>query len=735
MGDVYRARDPRLCREVAIKTIAPQLAGEPDALARFQREARAIAALSDPNILAIHDIGEHEGVWFLVTELLEGETLRDRLSRETLPWRKAVDIAIEVAEGLSGAHARGIVHRDLKPENLFVTRNGRVKILDFGLARQIPVVASGNDTASLTLSPPTASGIILGTVGYMSPEQIQGKAPDARSDIFSLGCVLHELLAGQRPFHGDTPAETMAAILKDTPSAPSACGAPIPAELDRIVAHCLEKNRDERFESARDLAFALRAVSGGAATAVAVEGARSGSPSVAVLPFLNLSADPENEFFTDGITEDVIAHLSKIRSLKVISRTSVMLFKKSEQSMREIGATLGAATILEGSVRRAGNRVRIVAQLIDARTDEHLWTDTYDRELTDIFSIQTDVALKIAAALRVELSSNERTRIQRKPTHDLEAYQLHLQGRHCFSKYTEAGIRQGIAYFEQAIAADPAFALAHVALARAFAEIGAGLHSHALEPGLAFVRAKEAAAKALALDDGLGDAHGVVALLAFVCDYDWVGAEREFQIALELSPGSADIYDYYGWLCSALERYDDAIRLVKRARELDPLAHRSDLASELLRAGRYPEALELAARIIEFDPGFPRGHSIWGWAQIKMGHNAEGVAALERAVGHDPNGTLFQAQLGQAYAMTGKVEEAREVLARLHLLARQRFVSPYLFAYVHTGLGEDDQAMDWLERAYEQRAGPVYGIKGSFLFRSLRTHPRFTALLKKMNLA
>ena len=259
--------------------------------------------------------------------------------------------------------------------------------------------------------------------------------------------------------------------------------------------------------------------------------------------------------------------------------------------------------------------------------------------------------------------------------------------------------------------------------------------SYAVEPGVAFARAKEAIAKALALDDGLGDAHGVVALLAFVCDYDWAGAEKEFQLALELSPGSADIHDHYGWLCSALERYDDAIRLVKRARELDPLAHRSDLASELLRAGRYAEALELAARIIEFDPGFPRGHSIWGWAQIKLGQDAQGLAALERAVGLDPDGTLFQAQLGQAYAMTGKVEEARDVLRKLHALAQERFVSPYLFAYVYTGLGEDEQAMDWLERAFEQRAGPVYGIKGSFLFRSLRTHPRFTALLKKMNLA
>ena len=418
MGEVYRARDPRLDRDVAVKTIAPNLAGDADALARFQREARAIAALSHPNILAIYDIGSHDGVWYLVTELLQGETLGRRLTRGRLPWKKAVEFAALVADGLAAAHAHGVVHRDLKPENIFVTADDRIKILDFGLAKQASADEGSAD--AVTRSSPTEPGSILGTIGYMSPEQVQGLVPDARSDIFALGCVLHEMLSGRRLFQRSSTAETIAAILKDPAPASADSSAGVPGELDRILMRCLEKDRARRFQSAQDLAFALGTLATGPVPVRAV--APPSRASVAVLPFLNLSADPDNEFFADGITEDVIAHLSKVRSIKVISRTSVMKFKKRDQSLREIGEQLGAATVLEGSVRRAGNRVRIVAQLIDRDSDEHLWAETYDRDLTDIFAIQTDVALQIASALRAELSVDERRRIRRQPTNDIHAY-------------------------------------------------------------------------------------------------------------------------------------------------------------------------------------------------------------------------------------------------------------------------------------------------------------------------
>jgi serine/threonine protein kinase/Tfp pilus assembly protein PilF len=730
MGEVYRARDDRLGRDVAIKTISPRMAVGPDALTRFEREGRAIAAMSHPNILTIHDVGREGETSYIVTELLEGKTLRHRLAQPDLSWRVAVEIATAVAAGLAAAHAHGIIHRDLKPENIFLTDDGRVKILDFGLALSQP---SGT---AVTLNGPasgerlTVAGAMVGTMGYTSPEQVTGGPLDARTDIFSLGCVLYEMLTGRHPFRRATAAETVTAVLGETPSWPSGHRAPLPAGLDRVILRCLEKNRDARFGSAAELKSALGAISGSGAAM----GGRPAQPSVAVLPFLSLSSDPDNDYFADGITEDVIAHLAKVRSLKVISRTSVMRFKKREGGLREIGSALGAGTIVDGSVRRAGNRVRIVAQLIDATTDEHLWVETYDRDMTDIFTIQTDVALKIVAALQAELSANERARIGRPPTADLEAYQLYLQGRQCFTKFNPEGYRQSIARYEAAIAKDPNFALAHTALAHTYTHLGIeGVVGW--EPELVYRRAKDAIAKALALDDSLGEAHGIAGLLRFVCDFDWVGAEKELRLALDLAPGSADVYDHYGWLCSSLCRYEDAVQAVRRARELDPLAHRTDVASELMRAGRYEEALEEALRVVEVDPGATRGHSVLGWAHLKLGHVAEALAALERAATLSPEVTMFRAQLGQAYAMTGATGKARIVLGELERLAGEQYVSPYHFAYVYTGLGEHDAAIDCLEHAFAQRAGAIYGIKGSFLFVDLREHPRFLALLRKMNLA
>ena len=498
----------------------------------------------------------------------------------------------------------------------------------------------------------------------------------------------------------------------------------MPANVEAAIVKALAKVPADRFGSARAFAEALTR------PAAAV----SGLPSVAVLPFLNLSADPENEFFADGITEDVIAQLTKIRSLKVISRTSVMPFKKREQSLREIGARLEVATLLDGSVRRAGDRVRIVAQLIDASTDQHLWAETYDRQLTDIFAIQTDVALQIAAALRAELSSDERTRIRRKPTNDVQAYQLYLQGRHCYSRYTEESMQKGIEYFRQAIDADPDYALAYVGVALAYAELAAGQGGGALKPDEAYLKATEAVTKALALDEGLGEAHSVLALLKCVHDFDWIGAEAEFKLALELSPGSADIYDHYGWLCAALQRYDEAVRLVKRAQELDPLMHRSDVASTLLRAGRPEEALDAALRSIDFEPDYARGRSTLGWAYLKNGMVSEGLIELEQSVALSPHNSMYLAQLGQAYGLSGRLDDARKVRRQLEEESQRRYVSPYHMAYVYTGLGEPDRAMDYLERAFHERAGSVYGIRGSFLFTTLHSHPRFIALLRKMNL-
>ena len=464
---------------------------------------------------------------------------------------------------------------------------------------------------------------------------------------------------------------------------------------------------------------------------VATGVAKTQSPSVAVLPFLNLGSDPETDYFADGITDDVIAHLSKIRALNVISRTSVMPFKARQRSVREIGTALGATAVLDGSVRYSGDRVRVVAKLVDVRSDRHLWAETYDRQLTDIFAIQTDVALQIAEALHAELSRDERARVAKGPTTDIRAYQLYQRGREWYIKYTHESFERAIEFFDRAIARDPGFALALANKATAYAELA---EEGAMPPEIAYRRAMDAAATALRLDPELAAAHCTMAFLKGVSEFDWAGAEAGFKRAIELSPSAADTYDLYGRLCAALARYDDAIALQTRAHDLDPLAHRLDRVTTLLRAGRFDEAVVAAEEAVEFEPTYERARATLGWAYFLSGRQAEGLEHLKAAVSLTATSTMWLGQLGQAYAMAGNAKRAREILLELEQGAQTRYVSPYHFAYVYTGLGEHDKAMDLLERAVAERTGPAYSIKGSFLLSALHQNPRFQALLRKMGL-
>ncbi len=715
MATVYLADDLRHHRKVAIKVLRPELAAAlgPE---RFVQEIGIAARLNHPYILALYESGEAAGSLFYVMPYIKGESLRHRLRREAqLPVEEALAIARQVAAALDYAHAQNLVHRDIKPENILL-HEGAAMLADFGIA----LVASLAPAERLT-----TLGLAVGTPHYMSPEQAAGESRlDARSDLYSLGCVLYELLAGEPPYTGATAQAVIAKRFTEPVPTVRRVRPAVPPPVEQALQKALAQVPADRFSSCGAFVEAL--------SRPAVPEARM--PSVAVLPFLNLSPDPDNEFFADGIMEDVITQLSKIRSLKVISRASAMRFKGRDRNLPEVAAALGVATVLDGSVRRAGDRVRIVANLIDATTDRQLWGETYDRQLTDYFAIQTDVALQIVAALQAELSHAERSRIHREPTTSVQAHQRYLQGRFWYTRYTEDGIEKGLEYFRQAVAADPGYALAHTAIAFAYAEIVAGQGGLPLKPEVAYQRARESIARALELDPDLGEAHSVLGLLKMTHDFDWAGAEAEFKLALELSPGAADIYDHYGWLCAALERYDEALAMVQRAQELDPLVHRSDVASTLLRAGRYEEALEAARRSIEFDGDHIRGRATMAWACIKTGRAEEGLPHLEYAVQLDPGNTLFLGQLGQGYAMCGREPDARKVLQQLEQLSAERYVSPYHMAYVYTGLGETDRAMDCLERVYAERAGNVYGIKGSFLFTSLKAHPRFQALLAKVNL-
>lgn len=715
MARVYEALDTRHHRKVAVKVLRPELTVEVGA-ERFLREINTSAGLRHPHIVPLFDSGEAAGFLFYVMPLVEGESLRSRMDRERqLPVEDALRIAREVAGALGYAHERGVVHRDIKPENVLLEK-GHAIVVDFGIARAMGSVGTTGRQAL------TGPGLALGTPQYMSPEQATGESElDGRSDLYSLACVLFEMLAGRPPFEGSNFAQLCYQHLMETPPAISRFRPAVPAGVAAALERALAKAPADRFANIAAFVTAL--------DPDVVDS--SLSRSVAVLPFVSLSGDPENDYFADGITEDVIAQLSKIRALKVVSRASVMPFKRRDTGLREIAARLHVASLLDGSVRRAGSRVRIVAQLVDAATDQYLWAETYDRDLTDIFAIQSEVALQIAAALETELSPDERNRIEGQPTTDSRAYQLYLQGRHHLIRFTTDAVHKSIEYFEKAIESDAKYSPAWTGLAMAYLELG---ESGASSPGEAYPRARSAATRALGLDPESASAHCIDAFSRLVKDFDWAGAEAGFKRALELSPGNADTWDLYGRLCSAMERHDDAIAMTRRAQELDPLAHRLDLATEFMRAERYHDALESAAAALEFDPEYPRAQATLGWARFLTGDQDGGLASLERAVELSSGHTSWLGQLGQACAMAGRRDQALEILAQLTEQSRTGYVAPYHLAYVFTGLGQYDDAIDCLEKAVDERSGAAYGIKGSFLFAPLRQHPRFQSLVRRIGL-
>ena len=736
MGEVYRATDMTLGREVAFKVLPAALAADAEFLERFRREARALAVMDHPGIVGVYSVEEAEGLHCLTMQLVEGQTLDRLIPQGGMPTTRLLEIATALADALAAAHEKGVSHRDLKPANVMVTNEGRVKVLDFGLARLSDSTDPGAEPSQRATLPATGAGTVMGTVPYMSPEQVTGAKLDHRTDIFSFGVMLYEMACGQRPFQGRSSAQLASSILRDTPPPVQSVRDDVPSDVARIVGRCLEKDPDRRPQTAKDvrneLDLAQRAMKSGA-PAAARPGATAGRdmPSIAVLPFENRGHDEEDEYFADGITEDVIAQLCKVRTLKVISRTSVMPFKRHRESLRDIASRLQVAHLLEGSVRRVGDRVRIVAQLVDPASGQNLWAETYDRRLTDIFEIQTEVALHIAGALRAELTPNERERIRREPTHDVEAYEFYLRGRQCLVRFTIEEYFRSIGYFDQAIERDREFAPAQVGLAMAYTELA---ENGAMGRDQAGARALSAAERAVALDPELGDAHCALAYARMVFALDWPAAEAGYRRALGLSPGNANAYDLYGRMCAGLERFDEAIALQEKAHELDPLTQRIDLATTLLRAGRNEEAARIATRAVHMEPNDARLRATLGWALFKQGRVDEGIQELEFATRLAPTEEMWLAQLGEAYAMAGETNKAREVLGRLEDPSRPASASPYHLAYVYTGLGDFERAMDCLELAHQNRDGPVYGIKGSFLLTPLRQHPRFLALMKRMGL-
>ena len=570
MGEVYRARDTRLGREVAVKVLPERLVGSGEALARFELEAKAVAALSHPNILTLYDIGRDGDLSYTVTELLEGNTLRVRISVSLIPWQRAVEIAAAVADGLAAAHSRGIVHRDLKPENIFLTTDGRVKVLDFGLARWRPAGSNGNLTSTPTETAGTEPGIVMGTVGYMSPEQVSGDPAEASSDVFSLGCVIHEMISGKKAFPGKTAAEVLAGVLRDQPADLSASDPEIPIDLARIVRHCLEKEAAQRFQSARDLAFGLRAIREAFASAKASSGRRRAPlDSIAVLPLINASGDPDAEYLSDGITDGIIYSLFRLPNLRVMARSTVFRFKGKEADPLEVGRELKVRTVLTGRVFHRGDSLVVKTELVDTTDGSQLWGERYDRKLSDLLALEEEISREISDKLRLKLTGEDDQRLSERETENTEAYRLCLKGRFYWNKRSPENLRKGIEYFNQAIEVDPQYARAYAGIADCYNNLG---FYDAVAPADAFPKAKAAALRALELDDTLAAGRAALGYALLYGDWDWHGSEREFLRAIELSPNYPTARQYHSnYLCWA-GRLDDAIAEMSRALELDPLS-------------------------------------------------------------------------------------------------------------------------------------------------------------------
>jgi serine/threonine protein kinase/tetratricopeptide (TPR) repeat protein len=778
MGEVYRARDTRLDRDVAIKVLPEAVAADPRALARFEREAKAVAALSHPNILAIHDIGEERGIRFAVTELLDGETLRERLARERLSWRKSVEIGIAMAEGLSAAHAKGIVHRDLKPDNVFLTSAGLVKILDFGLARAEAAPAAGATSAPTAVaSLQTEAGAVLGTVGYMSPEQVGGESADARSDIFSFGCVLYEMLSGRRAFGGESRGQTLAAILRDQPPELSRSGVELPAGLDRVVARCLEKSPDERFQTARDLAFALKEASGSPISmppsvapipppvpaprphrvwlAVLIAAAviaglyvlnpgglrtRLSPPaadrvqSLAVLPLANLSGDPKEDYFADGMTEELITDLSKISNLRVTSRTSVMGLKSTKKKIPELARDMGVAFVVEGSVVRQGSKVRVTAQLIDGASDKHVWADSFQRDVKDVLALQSEVAQTIARAVGARLTPQGQERLAKATRPVLPAaYDAYVRGRHEWNKRKVANLHEAIKIFQESIDADPTYAPAYAGMADCYAALGYG---NALSPEDSFPRARAAAERALELDPHLAEAHASLGYALMYYDWNFRLAEKEFQKAIELNPSSALGHQWYAYLLMAMGRPKESLAQVDVAKQLDPLSVpiHIDQAYMLYYDSQIAAALKEVGMALEMDPKYPIGHFWLGRIYTMQGKFAEAEAEFQQ-IGDLRAWTPAMAAMGFLYGKWGKREKAEAILEEFAALEKEgKYASGYAIAVVYAGLGDKEQTFVYLDKAYAERSHWLVWLNHDPRWDIVRAEPRFKDLVRKVGL-
>ncbi|HET9951583.1 MAG TPA: protein kinase [Candidatus Eisenbacteria bacterium] len=731
MGEVYRAHDERLDRDVALKVLAPGR-GAPEDRERIRREALTLSQLSHPGISMIFDVAAEEGTDFLVMELVRGETLEEILRRGPLPESRLRDIGAQIADALAAAHDHDVVHRDLKPANVMIGPEGRAKLLDFGLALRCAAYESHDTTDD------AERHLVVGTLAYMSPEQMLGRSVDSRSDLYSLGVILFEMAAGCRPFESAPATALINDVLNVAPVLPASWSAS--RELAALVMTLLEKEPARRPLSAREVAAALRGSGGmphtAAASAHADPGAAApsrGIGSIAVLPLANLSREPDQDFFADGVTEAIIARLAQVRALRVISRTSVARYKGVDRPLPEIARELGVDAIVEGAISRDAGRVRITARLIDARDDRHLWAQSYERDLIDVLALQSDVARAIADEIRVQLTPQEDSRLRRARRVDPEAYEEYLRGRFHWNRRTEEDVRKAIACFGRAIALDPEHAAAYAGLADAYVTLSAYNY---VPPDEAIPRARKASARALELDDSNAQAHFSMGGIRFEADWDWEGALESYERGIALDPNLADGHHWKGDVLSALRRPDEAIEEARLAQRLDPLnlIVMSGLGLQYFYARRYPEAIAQQKKTLELDPRFTPALRSLGGAYEENGMLEEAIETFQRANGLAGEDLSAKALLAHAYAVAGRTADARALLEELRAAGRTRYVSRYALAAVHTGLGETGEALDLLEQAFTLRDRGMTWLAVSPRLDPLRSEPRFKELLRRMRL-
>jgi len=773
MGSVYAAYDPELGRRVAVKLVRPEPSGRTDPSqrrARLLREAQAMAQLTHPNVIAIHDVGTVGDQVFIAMEYVEGSTLTDWLVAEKRTWREIVSMFVQAGRGLAAAHAKSILHRDFKPDNVWVGEDGRARVLDFGLARatrtgngeelRSPTAQPGDEEKprppiGMLEAPVTEPGRLLGTPPYMAPEQLMGEVGDARTDQFSFCVALYQALYGELPFTG----ETVAALLEEMKrrriqesSKPSG----VPSWLWRVVLRGLSPDRADRYESMDGLLHELAPRPSVPRRRVLVSIAllilaaalllgriewnkRSAAAgpirSIAMLPVENLSQDPEQEYLAEGLTDGLITALAKIGALRVISRTSVMQYKKTRKPLGQIARELNVDAVLEGTIARSGSRVRITVQLIRASTEKHLWAESYDRDLREVLATQEEVAQVVADQVQIKLSPQERARLGNARPIQPEVYELYLKGRHFWNRRTEESLKKAIEFFQQAIDKDPKYALAYAGLADSYGLYGFAQYA-ALPRGEAAPRAKAAALKALEIDDTLAEAHAALAAIHHRSTWDWASAEKEFKRAIQLNPNYAIAYQFYALLLASIGRQEEAIAAVKRAQELDPLSLiiNAALGRQLYWAREYDAASKQLQKTLEWDPKFSVAHYRLGQVYVQQGMYAEAIVEFNEARTLSRDNPFDLAGLAHAYAVSGAIGKAEKIVADLKELSSRRFVSPYDIAIIYSGLKDKDEAFRWLEKAYEEHEGSLVYLTVEPVFDGIRSDPRFRKLVRGVGL-